>query len=1272
MIKWMFKTPRKGGDEPDANASTAPEAEDELTAALEATVGDAIASDTRKLAESISLAEPAVIEPAKVAAVPTPAKKRDPAEAAEAVWRLTKQLRAKEMSEITARAEGNAAEAVAQAADAERRKEEDFEVKKAQHACRKAPEADEFAGWIDSLEMKVKKITQEDFVEDGTKADVETSSGPSLTGDSAPGDSSAAEEEPSQISHVVRDAVELKMTPRTQTRDEPFVRDTFELKMTPRAKTRDEPDNLVQMTPRMQTRDMVAMTPRSSTKGLVEMTPRAAARFREEAANFQPTLFYIGDVNSRVKAHNAPAVPRDGTVIIHDSDDEHQNSDEDHDHPEDQLGSESVANLVSKWNNMGTGTGLSRCTSEEKLKPGLSRTSSVTSLKPGRQSMPGNLPSLSRSGTPLTQSRTPLMQSRTPILQGRTLGSTVSVGRFSYTPPATCRSSLSSSVSASALGYSAPPVAGLKTTASATTLGMKASDSTPAISKPKPKLKLTPESLAETPPTGASAEWILPRALAWPAAAEAPEGSRFALQATAVRDYQQEVQYELELAGPSFALELRTQKVDPFLLSQSGPLLRVPQAAALTARTLCRQPLVVIAQAPDGKVVASTAVRIGSLLDELFHYEGPLGCNPAKTDGVSLALWAPTALQVDLVLYSEATTEAPLEVLAMQRGEAGPDDGVWRIKGPEAWLGKYYSYKVCASSPTSRQPETFEVPDPYSLACSANASRTLLCQELPCLDAAWRHSESKPHFAHRANAVLYSMNGQPGPADQRHLRSLASAGVTHVHLSSAAAAGGSSGSRAAPRGVLMSVPSSSFSSDLNGEERVLEHQRMVSELNAKGLRVVVDLESGIAPDGPLQVLEKCVPGYYCRCEPDGTTLPSFAFERSMMERLIVDSVVSLVVDHKVDGLCFELSCQMPLRCAKRCRAALNALTLDEHGVDGPRVLLYAGGASAGCPDAAAGGSAEVARAASQRELASSGVSAFNYQAHHAMIAAIDRSLGSRSKEQSEHVELNRHLAELADTMRFCMVASLKDYRLLEDSTGRSSVHAREVLGDSLMHITTPDEVINCASVLSEETLFDRISQILNPCAASPDEAMRAVWLCMAVAALSHGVPHFRAGDELLQSGLVNRLGITPGPSMRAASTGKLLEFLRVRASTPLLGLTDARDMRDKVEFPGCGESQMPGILVMQIRNGPPARFKFAPPLCDNFERVVVVISLRRETARVPAPEASGHLQLHPEQAKSDDKETRSAHFDSEAGELVVPPLSASVFVGLMPEPGEDM
>ncbi|CAE7565736.1 PU1 [Symbiodinium natans] len=361
------------------------------------------------------------------------------------------------------------------------------------------------------------------------------------------------------------------------------------------------------------------------------------------------------------------------------------------------------------------------------------------------------------------------------------------------------------------------------------------------------------------------------------------------------------------------------------------------------------------------------------------------------------------------------------------------EDGVWRLSCPRRWAGKYYTYRVQAFHPLTGKIETMEAPDPYSVTCSADAERSLLCR-LPAWDTA--SMPPVPPFRHRADAVIYELHvrdfsardksvasgrrgrylafEQEGTNGDRHLRKLAAAGMTHVHLLPTFDFG-SVPERAEDRAepvmptkagpdsegqqmavmevaekdafnwgydpVLYGVPEGSYSSDPDGMARVHEHRRMIAGLHKKGLRVVADVvfnhAFGSGPVGNHSILDKCVPGYYLRRREDGrvensTCMNNTATERYMMERHVVDMVRHWAIEHRMDGFRFDLMGHITLACIQKCRAALDELSIQEHGIDGPRLLLYGEGWEFGEIEGGARGDT-----ACQRHLAGTGIASFN-------------------------------------------------------------------------------------------------------------------------------------------------------------------------------------------------------------------------------------------------------------------------------------------------------
>src|ERR1043166_8613945 len=126
---------------------------------------------------------------------------------------------------------------------------------------------------------------------------------------------------------------------------------------------------------------------------------------------------------------------------------------------------------------------------------------------------------------------------------------------------------------------------------------------------------------------------------------------------------------------------------------------------------------------------------------------------------------------------------------------------------------------------------------------------------------------------------------------------------------------------------------------------------MVDSLSHLGLRVVMDVvynHTNASGQNDKSVLDRIVPGYYHRLNADGnvetsTCCQNTATEHDMMEKLMIDSVVTWATQYKVDGFRFDLMGHHMKRNMLHLRQALDALTLEEDGVDGSSIYVYGEG-----------------------------------------------------------------------------------------------------------------------------------------------------------------------------------------------------------------------------------------------------------------------------------------------------------------------------------------
>src|SRR5207237_9387408 len=122
----------------------------------------------------------------------------------------------------------------------------------------------------------------------------------------------------------------------------------------------------------------------------------------------------------------------------------------------------------------------------------------------------------------------------------------------------------------------------------------------------------------------------------------------------------------------------------------------------------------------------------------------------------------------------------------------------------------------------------------------------------------------------------------------------------------------------------------------------------VQGLSPTGLRAVTDVvynHTNAAGQNEHSVLDRIVPGYYHRLSLDGTVentscCANTASEHNMMEKLLIDSVLTWATQYKVDGFRFDLMGHHMTRNMVKLRGALDALTPAPAGVDARTIYLY--------------------------------------------------------------------------------------------------------------------------------------------------------------------------------------------------------------------------------------------------------------------------------------------------------------------------------------------
>ncbi|MEU7556419.1 pullulanase-type alpha-1,6-glucosidase [Streptomyces sp. NPDC044571] len=597
-----------------------------------------------------------------------------------------------------------------------------------------------------------------------------------------------------------------------------------------------------------------------------------------------------------------------------------------------------------------------------------------------------------------------------------------------------------------------------------------------------------------------------------------------------------------------------------------------------------RGQLVASARAANGAVLAATGVQLAGVLDDLYaNAAKATALGPVFKDGrPTLSVWAPTAQQVALELDGRT--------LPMHRDDT---TGVWSVRGERGWAGKPYRYAVTVWAPGAGQIVRNLVTDPYSTALTTDSASSLAVDlaDPKLAPPGWRELR-KPAPVPFTSAQIQELHirdfsvadrtskhpGQylaftdTGSAGMQHLRALAAAGTSYVHLLPAfdiatipekasertepacdlkvyapdseqqqacvAAAAAKDAYNWGYDPLHYTVPEGSYASDPNGTARTVEFRRMVQSLNGAGLRTVMDVvynHTAAAGQSDASVLDRIVPGYYQRLLPDGavatsTCCANTATENAMMGRLVVDSIVTWAKQYKVDGFRFDLMGHHPKANILAVRAALDALTVEKDGVDGKRIILYGEGWNFGEV-------ADDARfvQATQKNMAGTGIATFADRSRDAVrgggpfdedprvqgFASGLFTAPNGSPANGTPAEQRARLLHSQDLIKVGLSGHLASYAFTDTSGRRTKGSQVDYNGAPAGYAAAPGDALAYVDAHDNESLADALTYKLPQGTSTADRARMQV-LAMSVAALSQGPALSQAGTDLLRSKSLDR------------------------------------------------------------------------------------------------------------------------------------------------------
>ncbi|AVT40538.1 pullulanase-type alpha-1,6-glucosidase [Plantactinospora sp. BB1] len=677
------------------------------------------------------------------------------------------------------------------------------------------------------------------------------------------------------------------------------------------------------------------------------------------------------------------------------------------------------------------------------------------------------------------------------------------------------------------------------------------------------------------------------------------DGRRYALVSApdgglAVRDGELVGTYtELPLravpGGPTEAQRAKFPHLWQFQALKLDPRDRAKLAAAL------RGQLVLTERDAAGSLLGATGVQLPGVLDDLYAPASAARLGPTVDGGrPSLAVWAPTARNVTLELSD--SPGATVRTVPMRRDDR---TGVWSVRGERDWLGRYYRYRVQAWQPAAQRIVTASVTDPYSLALTANSTHSRIVDptDPAAAPAGWaglRKPAAVPSTRTQIQEVsvrdfsiadasvpaerrgTYLAFTDPATTGMRHLRSLADAGVSHLHLLPTfdfATIPERRADQAGPPCDLAALPADSERQqecvgavrDTDGynwgydplhytvpeggyavdpDRRTTEFRQMVAGVNAAGLRVVLDVvynHTSAAGTDPRSVLDQIVPGYYHRLLDDGTVANSTccantAPEHAMMGKLVVDSVVTWAKAYKVDGFRFDLMGHHPKANLLAVRAALDRLTMARDGVDGRSILLYGEGWDFG----EVAGDARFVQA-TQANMAGTGIGTFNDRLRDAVRGGgpFDanprvQGFGSGLFTDPNGDPVNGTLAEQRtrllhqqDQLKVGLTGNLAGYRFVGSSGEPVTGADVDYNGAPAGYTAAPGEAVSYVDAHDNEILYDALAYKLPQGTSAMDRARMQV-LSLGTAVLSQGTGFVTAGSERLRSKSLDRNSYNSG------------------------------------------------------------------------------------------------------------------------------------------------
>ena len=600
--------------------------------------------------------------------------------------------------------------------------------------------------------------------------------------------------------------------------------------------------------------------------------------------------------------------------------------------------------------------------------------------------------------------------------------------------------------------------------------------------------------------------------------------------------------------------------------------------------------------------------------EKQFHYAGnDLGVRYSPKAS-SFRVWAPTAKAVELLLFQSGHQKEEPRVVPMAAGAKG----TWSAKVSEDLRNQYFQYRLVQPG----FPAPVVAVDPYAVATGANGARAMIVDLRETDPKGWSR-DAMASFSDPVDAIIYEVHvrdftihasagsrfpgqyvgmaerGTKGPEGIRtgvdHLREL---GVTHVHLLPVSDYGGVDELKKGKQynwgynPENYNVPEGSYASDpADGRVRVREFKQMVQGMHKAGLRVVLDVVYNHTYHADHSHFHQLVPGYYHRQNAEGGFSNGsgcgneVASDRSMVRKMMVDSLVYWAKEYHVDGFRFDLMGLHDLETMKQIRKALDKVN--------PSIVLYGEGWTGG----------DSPLPYEQRAMKTN-------VGRLPRIAAFNDTLRDAIKGPvSEHQKggFIQGGAEFVERLKTGIVASVRHSQIQYPKGDLwNGAWARQ-----------PQQCVSYDSCHDNHTLWDRILNTTPGLKEADRLAMNR--LAAAIVLTSQGISFLHAGEEMARTkkGHENSYNLSDSINAidwrRKVKQAGLVAYYRgliaLRKAVPAFRMKSAEEIRRRLVFLPMPAAGMAGYCVKGTEGDPKAK------------PVVVVFNATAERQDVKLPES---------------------------------------------------